>query len=89
MPSFVELPEAALGICAYETTTEGTPISPVFPNTDDGKRQLIRYCSEHQTVFADHAADPRPWAQILLGDNAAAVELASGALELTTPVLKS
>jgi hypothetical protein len=51
-------------IAAYETTTEGTPISPAFALS----RDLILYCAEHCTTYGDHTADAEAWAAILLGD---------------------
>ena len=43
-------------IAAYEAVSEGTPISPAFPNTDDGRLALVNYCAEHETTFGDHRA---------------------------------
>ena len=37
MPDFSAVPEQELGLQAYETTSEGLPISPVFPNTPEGR----------------------------------------------------
>jgi len=55
-------------IMAYETTTEGTPISPAFPNTPAGKLDLVRHCAENCTTFGDHKADGETWAAILFGE---------------------
>src|SRR4051794_4231525 len=41
MPDFSSVPEEQLGICAYETTSEGCPISPVFPDTPEGRWALV------------------------------------------------
>lgn len=54
-------------IVAYETVSEGTPVSPVFPNTPQGRLALVNYCAEHATTFGDHRADPEAWAAILFG----------------------
>lgn len=55
-------------IMAYETVSEGTPISPAFPNTPEGRLDLVRYCAEHLTTLGDHKADAEAWAAILFGD---------------------
>ena len=54
-------------IAAYETVSEGTPISPVFPNTPEGRLALVNDCAEHATAFGDHRADPEAWAAVLFG----------------------
>lgn len=58
-------------IAAYETTTEGTPISPVFPDTDEGRLALVRHCAQHGTTFGRAKADAEAWAAILFGEGAA------------------
>jgi hypothetical protein len=73
MPSARGLPAEATEIMAYETTSEGTPISPAFPNTPQGRLDLVNYCAEHCTTFARHTAGPEAWAAILFGDSAAVV----------------
>jgi hypothetical protein len=59
-----------LEIMAYETTTEGTPVSPAFPDTPEGRLALVRYCAGHATTFGDNRADEETWAGILFGDGA-------------------
>lgn len=54
-------------IVAYETVSEGTPISPVFPNKPEGQLALVNYCAEHATTFGDHRAGAEAWAAILFG----------------------
>ncbi len=44
-------------IMAYETCTEGTPISPAFPNTPAGKLELCNWCAAHEHLFAKHLVD--------------------------------
>jgi hypothetical protein len=66
-------PRGAAEIVAYETTTEGTPASPAFPNTPEGRLALVNWCAEHATTFADHRADAETWAAVLFGDGLAAV----------------
>jgi hypothetical protein len=59
-----------IDIAAYETTTEGTPISPAFPDTPEGRRDLIAWCAGHATVFGDQHAGGEAWAAVLFGDGA-------------------
>ena len=35
MPDFSDVPEDQMGVCMYETTSEGCPISPVFKDPDE------------------------------------------------------
>jgi hypothetical protein len=60
-------------IAAYETTTEGTPISPAFPDTPEGRLALANWCAEHSFTWGNHKADAETWAGILFGDSVAAV----------------
>jgi len=57
-------------IVAYETTSEGTPISPAFPNTQTGRLDLVRYCAAHCTTFGSFRAEAEAWAAILFGEGA-------------------
>ena len=57
----------ATAILAYETVSEGTPISPAFPNTGDGRLALVRHCVAHCFSFGHHRAGPEAWAAILFG----------------------
>ena len=75
MPDTDGLPPERTAIVAYETTTEGTPISPAFPNTREGRLQLTRYCAERETTFGHHTADAEAWAVILFGNGDAGVSL--------------
>lgn len=65
MPDFSAVPEAEMGVAVYETTTEGTPLTPVFPNTREGLFNLLQYCTQHCATFADIRADIDTWARIL------------------------
>ena len=65
-----ERPDDDAEIVAYEAVSEGTPISPAFPNTPQGRLDLVRYCAEHLTTFGSHKADAEAWAAILFGDAA-------------------
>ena len=67
-------PDGPTEIMAYETTTEGTPISPAFPNTPEGRRDLIAFCAEHCTTFGQHKADAEAWAAILFGEAAVGLD---------------
>jgi len=68
MPSTVGITD--LEIAAYETTTEGTPISPAFPDTGEGRLALVSYCAEQATTFGRNRADAEAWATILFGGGA-------------------
>lgn len=35
MPDFSSVPDDQMGVCMYETTSEGTPISPVFATCEE------------------------------------------------------
>src|SRR5487761_1455331 len=60
MPDFIGIPDDQKGICAYETTSH-TPISPVFPNTAQGKLDMAQYCVEHATVSGDIKCPSTPF----------------------------
>lgn len=51
----------------YETTTEGTPISPVFHASR--LDALCAYAMDHATTFADFKASKEEWKQMLVNDN--------------------
>ena len=61
---------ATTEIMAYETVSEGTPISPAFPNTREGRLALVRYCAAHCTTYGRHRAGVEAWAAILFGRDA-------------------
>jgi hypothetical protein len=65
MPDFAGIPPEEMGVAVYETTTEGTPITPVFPATRDGLFRLLRYCAAHCFTFANEQTDLDTWAQLL------------------------
>ncbi len=71
MPDVASLAREETEIVAYEAVSEGTPISPPFPNTPEGRLGLVAYCSQHCTTFANHTADAEAWAALLFGQNAA------------------
>src|SRR5690348_11686015 len=65
MPDFAGVPAEQLGVAVYESTSEGTPLTPVFPNTREGLFQLLQYCARHCNTFADMTAGIDEWARIL------------------------
>ncbi len=65
MPDFSGVPAEQMGVAVYETTSEGTPLTPVFPNTREGLVQLLQYCARHCATFADIPATIDEWARIL------------------------
>ena len=64
MPDFSDVPDGQIGICAYNTT-ENVPISPVYPDTPEGRLKLLDHCSRTQTVWNTYRADGETWAGIL------------------------
>lgn len=50
------------GYRLWETTTEGSPISPFFPTLD----ALCTWAAEHATVFADRKASADEWHAVLI-----------------------
>ena len=81
MPDFSKVPTEKMGICAYESTTEGTPISPVFPNTPEGRFELAKHCMDNATVFAGYKSGIEAWCAILFGKGLAVVDMKSGRVE--------
>lgn len=71
MPDVAGLAPDETEIAAYETTSEGTPLSPRFPNTPEGTLGLVAFCAVHCTTWGDHKAGPEAWAVILFGQGAA------------------
>ncbi len=53
-------------ICLYETTTEGTPNTPVFAKADFEK--LCEYAEKNCYTFADFRATKEQWMQMLKDD---------------------
>lgn len=54
-------PEEATHYQLYETTSEGTPISPIFDNLDD----LCMWAAENATTFASWKATKNEWRAML------------------------
>ena len=73
MPGFGDIPEEEMGICLYETTTEGTPLTPIFPDTPEGQKDLAAYASEYATAYADWELSTQQWEARLFGEQEAPV----------------
>ena len=61
-------PLGDIEIVAYESCSEGTPISPAFPNTSDGKLGLCNWCAANEKLLGKQPVDGEAWAAILFGD---------------------
>lgn len=71
MPNVTGLAPEETEIVAYEAGSEGTPISPAFPNTPEGRLRLVAYCARHCTTWGDHKGGVEAWAAILFGEHTA------------------
>lgn len=62
-PDFEPLngPPTGDGYQLWETTTEGSPISPVFVTLDE----LCEWCEENATTFSTNRATKKQWKQML------------------------
>lgn len=49
------------GFQLWETTTEGSPVSPVFETLDE----LCEWCESNYTVFADIKVSKEQWKEML------------------------
>ena len=89
MPDFSVTDPGNIGVSAYESYTDGTPISPVFPDTPEGRFALLRYCAENASItdeskklgIAQRKADIGEWAAVLFG-NMPIIDFESGRVEL-------
>ena len=81
MPDVTGLRDDETEIAAYETTSDGTPMSPPFPNDGAGRLALVAWCTENATTFGPYKADGDTWAAILFG-NTVAMTMSSGATEV-------
>jgi len=57
-------PPKGEGYQLWETTSEGSPSSPVFASLDE----LCEWCEENATTFADFKATKEEWKQMLNDD---------------------
>lgn len=70
-----EIPEGTpLGWQLYETTSEGTPVSPVFATLEE----LAGWCETGATVFADERWTAAQWLASFKADSLAVMSLAYG-----------
>lgn len=70
LPGQMPADAGATDLMAYETTSEGTPISPAFPDTPEGRLELVRYCADHATTYGKHRTGVEAWAAVLFGEQA-------------------
>jgi len=61
--TFLE-PPTGEGYQLWETTSEGSPSSPVFKTLDE----LCTWCEENATTFASHTATAAEWKKMLSED---------------------
>ena len=54
-----------LGIQLWESTSEGTPISEVYPDTERGLRDLCEFAAENCSTFGRFKATADEWFQML------------------------
>lgn len=59
-----EDPPAGPGYQLWETTTEGSPMSPVFATLDE----LAAWCEVNASTFGDYRASASKWKEMLLAD---------------------
>ena len=86
MPDISELSKDKQEIVAYETVSEGTPISPNFPNTQQGKLDLVAWLAEHEPILGE-PINGETWAGILFGKGggAALMDIHTKRIEMSTP----
>jgi hypothetical protein len=61
-------------IAAYEICSEGTPVSPPFPNSPEGRLALVAWCAANERLFGKHLVDAEAWAAILFGNAAVTLD---------------
>lgn len=54
-------PPTGEGFQLWETTSEGSPVSPVFRTAEE----LAEWCAENATVFADDKASAEDWMKMI------------------------
>lgn len=57
-------------VVAYEAVSEGTPVSPAFPDTPQGRLDLCNWLAANEKVMGKRLVDAEAWAAILFGDAA-------------------
>lgn len=60
-PDFHLDPPTGEGYQLWETTTEGSPISPVF----DSPEELAAWCALHATIFGSETMDYEQWLRMI------------------------
>ena len=67
-------------IMGYETTSEGTPFTPPFENTPEGRAALIEFCTEYCFTFGSYTATKEEWIRLLFDEDVFAVDVKTGQL---------
>jgi hypothetical protein len=57
-----------MGICTYEEVSEGAPISPIYPDTPEGRQQLLIYLTENQPIWGNRKTGVEGWTMALFGN---------------------
>lgn len=57
-------PPSGEGYQLWETTSEGSPVSPVFETLDE----LCEWCENNATTFADFKTSKEKWKEMLIAD---------------------
>ena len=73
MPDFSDVPAERMGLRVYHTVNEGEPATPAFPDTSEGREELITYTAEQVTKFGKPVG--REIAQALFAATPTAAEL--------------
>jgi hypothetical protein len=55
-------------VIAYEAVSEGTPISPAFPATAEGRLALCAWCADNVLVLNTRKVGVEAWAALLFHD---------------------
>lgn len=58
-------PPTGKGYQLWETTTEGSPISPVFASAEE----LAKWCAKNATIFGDEKTSYENWLVMFIGDD--------------------
>ena len=75
MPDFSAVPDDAMGVAMYETTSEGTPISPAF-RTPEGLAEWLAV--SRATTFGNATATSEEWLPVCRGGWAPTAVVTSG-----------
>jgi hypothetical protein len=77
MPVFPR--NSKLGICMYEEVTEGTPISPVYTDTPEGRQAMADYLTDNpRGISRGMTADD--WLAVI-GGYLTAIDIHTGKIE--------